>query len=254
MPRQPKRHKDDMTARLEREAWDLRRKGWSQERIAEKLKVDQSTVSRMLRRTEDRLNKEFKERAERLKIEQLARLDYIIDESLEEWRRSKRNARASRETTKELVTRPAKPKPGEDGADGEDGRPEVSGMYLGEDGEEVSDEEREAKRESAIKPGEELTVVERKRIHDDKGRIGEAALLAQARGAMADQRVILGIDAPSKQEISGPGGKPLNAASATVTFTLPENGRDTAAETPTAPTPEPTSEPAPEGDNGESKG
>lgn len=42
-----------------------------------------------------------------------------------------------------------------------------------------------------------------------KGQSGNPALLAQARGALADVRAIYGMDAPQKQEIAGPGGGPI---------------------------------------------
>jgi predicted transcriptional regulator len=71
-------------------AWKLRQRGWTQQRIAESLGVDQGNVSRWL----DALDKAELERlaplAERQKVFQNALLGLLVDESLQAWERSKK--------------------------------------------------------------------------------------------------------------------------------------------------------------------
>ena len=79
----------EVTAQNEREAWRLRTvERLTEPEIAGRLGVSQSTVSRMLRRVEKRLAREFAEQAERVKARQAALLDHVVSEALAGWERS----------------------------------------------------------------------------------------------------------------------------------------------------------------------
>lgn len=72
-----------------RRVWELRQKCWTQERIAQELNISQQCVSKILYR----LNKKFRERHEeyvdQVKGEQVSQLEYIADEAMQAWERSK---------------------------------------------------------------------------------------------------------------------------------------------------------------------
>lgn len=78
--------------RIERQAkaWSYRQKGWTQQRIAETLQVDQSTVCRWLDAIEKRELARLSKRVESQKVRQTALLDLVVDESLQAWDRSKK--------------------------------------------------------------------------------------------------------------------------------------------------------------------
>lgn len=71
------------------EAWRLRSRGMSQNRIARELGLSQGTVSRLLAAIERRMLREFAGEWERLKVTQNAQLEHIVEEAIEAWHRSK---------------------------------------------------------------------------------------------------------------------------------------------------------------------
>lgn len=73
-------------------AWELRSNGWSQARIAAELGITQQAVSLLLKRLAKQFAKEFKKRVEEIKGEQTAQLEFLVDEALQEWERSKSDA------------------------------------------------------------------------------------------------------------------------------------------------------------------
>lgn len=73
---------------LDNRAWDLRRKGYSQRRIAEELKVSQPTIFRSLQRTGKKYQVALMKDVSALKGQQIEQLEYIRDEALEAWRKS----------------------------------------------------------------------------------------------------------------------------------------------------------------------
>ncbi len=82
----------EVTKQREVRAWELRQKGWTQERIAAELGVDQATVSRALKRTRKQVQKALEDRAEQEALIQLAQLDHVQAEAMEQWERSKQDA------------------------------------------------------------------------------------------------------------------------------------------------------------------
>lgn len=166
----------EVTAENERRAWELRQKGWKEQRIADELEVNVSSVSRMLKRVESRLAKEFTESAARIKARQTAQLEHIHEEALEQWERSCLDAEITRTVTKRVESKPK-------------GRRD-------DDAEE--DEEVTSTEEFLVEKTTEI-----------RGQSGNAALLAQAREALSDIRDIWGLNAPKTQELSGPGGGPI---------------------------------------------
>ena len=90
----------EVKAEFERRAWEMRISGEKNlAAIAAELinpatgkPISTSTVSRMLSRVEQRLAKEFANKAEHVKARQTAQLERLFDEALDAWRRSKEPA------------------------------------------------------------------------------------------------------------------------------------------------------------------
>jgi predicted transcriptional regulator len=158
------RVREEVSREREREAWRLRQQGWTQQRIADRLEVTHQAVDVMLSRIEKRLAAEFREQAEQMKGRQTAVLEQILDEALEQWRRSTEDA-VTEVTVKGKVT--GKGGKGKEGTDKDESRAQVT-----------------------------RTV---------EGQTGNPALLAQARGALADIRSIWGLDAQKDAPVA-PGG------------------------------------------------
>lgn len=158
----------EVTREREREAWRLRQQGWTQQRIADRLEVTHQAVDVMLFRIEKRLAAEFREHAEEMKARQTAVLEQVMEEALEQWRRSTEDA-VTEVTVKGKVT--GKGGRSKEGADKDESRAQVT-----------------------------RTV---------EGQTGNPALLEKAMKAMEGIRSIWGLDAPKKQEHSGPDGEPF---------------------------------------------
>lgn len=188
----------EVTREREREAWRLRQQGWTQQRIADRLEVTHQAVDVMLFRIEKRLAAEFREHAEEMKARQTAVLEQVMDEALEQWRRS----------TEDAVTEVT-----------------VKGKVTGKSGKGKDDAPKDESRAQVTRTVE--------------GQTGNPALLAQARGALADIRSIWGLDsskAPPEPPPAGDGGTvtirevivqlPSLAPElpAAVTMTLPASG------------------------------
>jgi hypothetical protein len=92
--------------------------------------------------------------------EQHERLDYIINEAMDAWERSKLNAES----------------------------------------EEVTTEETEIEAPSGFGGSDSIPATSKKTKRISKGQCGDPRYLEQARGAMADQRDIWGIEAPKRTE------------------------------------------------------
>jgi predicted transcriptional regulator len=73
---------------LDKDAWALRRLGYSQARIAEELQVSQPTISRSLQRTGKAYQKELMKDVSALKAQQIEQLEHIRDDAMQAWRRS----------------------------------------------------------------------------------------------------------------------------------------------------------------------
>jgi predicted transcriptional regulator len=200
------------TLHREADAWDLRCKGWTEQRIADKLGVTRMAVSKILKRVSTRRYKELAAAVEEQKVVQTEQLDHILGEALDAWERSKESAEKTR--TKSLGAKPEENKPPVQAAQGEDGRDheepeERPGMYLNDDGEEVDEEER-AKVLAAVnlKPdGSIMTIVER--VDEVRHQVGDPRFLKAAMEAQEAKRQIWGLDAPKRAEVSGIGGGPI---------------------------------------------
>src|SRR5690242_11080898 len=101
MAKAPKR---EVTRDHERRAWELRvREHLTEQAIAERLGVAESTVCRMLQRIEKRLAGEFRDRAAQIKAEQTAQLQALARVALEGYRRSTEDAVTERVTTRTVT-------------------------------------------------------------------------------------------------------------------------------------------------------
>lgn len=107
------REKREVVLQREVNVWELRQKGWSQVRIAAHLELDQSTVSKILKRVSERALSELGDEVVNTKLTQVRVLEHIADEALQAWEASKQNNRI---VTQKVV------RPGE-GAKGLDGQP-----------------------------------------------------------------------------------------------------------------------------------
>jgi predicted transcriptional regulator len=76
-----------------RRAWSLRLRGWTEQRIADDVGVNQSTVSRWLDQMTRRAIDQLDARITREFIASLGQLDTTIDEAFQAWERSKKPKR-----------------------------------------------------------------------------------------------------------------------------------------------------------------
>jgi DNA-binding CsgD family transcriptional regulator len=91
MPGRPKEDPQVVRAR-ETEAWKLRAQGWTQQRIGDKLGIDQTTVSKLLARVADRRLKELRDKVDRQRGEQTDQLSHLLDEAMQAWELSQLDA------------------------------------------------------------------------------------------------------------------------------------------------------------------
>jgi hypothetical protein len=104
---------------LERESrvWALRCRGWTQERVAAELGIDQGTVSRIERKCWEKVRAAHEAELAMQRAIALGQIEFVIDESGQAWGRSKLpRKRASRRTATD----------GQGGADGDGKGAEVS--------------------------------------------------------------------------------------------------------------------------------
>jgi transcriptional regulator with XRE-family HTH domain len=80
---------DDVTEARIHEAWALRRQGYSQHTIAERLGMTQSGVSRLLARSRAREAAKFAKQSAAYKADQQQILEFLLEEVVGEWRNSK---------------------------------------------------------------------------------------------------------------------------------------------------------------------
>jgi predicted transcriptional regulator len=85
----------------EETAWSLRQRGWSQLRIAAELGVSQPAVHKILRRVERRVLARLADSVESLKAKQSGQLEFLLDEAVQAWERSK--GKTVRETKRESL-------------------------------------------------------------------------------------------------------------------------------------------------------
>ena len=111
------RRKARAQARIQRrhDAWMFRtREFLTQEEIAKRLGVNQSTISRDLRAAAENTLRDLDEAVRQTKLEQVAQLSTIVEEAMAAWLASKENAKTVIRTVKNTA---AEESPGEDGED-----------------------------------------------------------------------------------------------------------------------------------------
>jgi predicted transcriptional regulator len=91
-----------VTRQREKEAWELRQQFWTEQRIADHLGIERSTVSKMLDRVERDLAERLAEEALPIKARQTAMLERVAEEAFEQWKRSCEDAEVERISTKEV--------------------------------------------------------------------------------------------------------------------------------------------------------
>lgn len=201
----------DQREEFARQAWDLHiLRGWSYQKIASHLSglgidgypsINHSTVLRWVGKIKEANRERFRESAEEHKAEQVAQLRRIAQEAYEGWLRTCEAAVTERTNTKEAGV-----KPGPGGAAGEGS--EATGD---EDDDEAFGSGSDtfdsgpipildaATQLAAEEAGIVLTITERRTSRETKWQAGDPAMLAQFRGALADIRSILGLDAPKAE-------------------------------------------------------
>jgi len=167
----------ELSAELERQAWEHRMRGWTFDRIARELSttavpVAESTVYRMVQRANKKLAKEFLARAEEIKAEHTARLEHLAAEALRVWEESKAEVSVRRESVRREIVY------------GDDKKPKTLRDARGEpvhtpDGQPVS----------------EMVTVEHTESTEYRQQLPDARYLAEARADLADIRKIWGLDA-----------------------------------------------------------
>lgn len=85
----------------EHKVWQLRQKCWTQQRIADELGITQAAVSKILKRMSDRFLAQHTDMVGRQKAQQTIQLEYIADEAMQAWERSKEAAKAVTQRAKE---------------------------------------------------------------------------------------------------------------------------------------------------------
>lgn len=93
----------EVLAEREAQVWALRRQGYTHERIAAELGLERSTVSKMLTRLTKRANTHLEEEIVEVKLAQIGQLQYIADEALQAWHKSKE---AQKSVAKRTLNRP----------------------------------------------------------------------------------------------------------------------------------------------------
>lgn len=85
----PQAQKKERSLALKNECWALRQRGWTQEKIAEHLKLTQGAVSQKLKEACEEYRKLYLGSVERVQNEQIAFLENVILEATAAWERSK---------------------------------------------------------------------------------------------------------------------------------------------------------------------
>ena len=115
----------EVTEELERQAWKLRMKCWTQDEIALELGVSQAVVSRMLKRTGKKLSEAFVEEMAQMRAEQTGQLLNIARSALAAWDQIQQETAPSPATAQEPQDTP--PPPSEDAPKR---RPAAGAAYL----------------------------------------------------------------------------------------------------------------------------
>ncbi len=83
----------EVLAQREAQAWALRQKFYTHQRIADELGLERSTVTKMLQRISARTLKKLSDEVLERTAAQIDQLDYLADEAVQAWHRSKEATR-----------------------------------------------------------------------------------------------------------------------------------------------------------------
>lgn len=169
--RRERRAEDAVRLARRRRAWKFRCQGWQQERIAVELGVSQPTISRDLLWASNQALANLSSLVEQTKIEQVGVLGYIIEESLDAWRKSQEPDRTVSRRQQDVASA-AQAGAAQDGS-----------VRTG-----AEEDEAETVASQASPP-----VVTTTRV---RGQVGNRGFLETAMNALAAQRKILGAEAP----------------------------------------------------------
>lgn len=199
--------------------WELRRTGLSMGTIAKRLGCSPDTVHNLLKWKAAEVAAETRAIVEEIKAEQTARLDYVIEEALESWRKSKRPATTEKIVEKRMGvagksetlepqgrggalkrTRREYGEPFRDDEDDPYGEDVPAGTYLAMEEDEDAIEEDKPVAKAERDPF--LPVMERTETKTVTVKTGNTAYLAAAMAAMEAQRRIWGLDAPKDDKLT----------------------------------------------------
>lgn len=100
MPRSTSGIPKEILAEREVQAWTLRQKFYTHQRIADEMGLERSTVTKILQRVTKRALTGLAQDIQEKKAAQLEQLEYIADEAIQGWHRSKESTRnVSRRTS-----------------------------------------------------------------------------------------------------------------------------------------------------------
>ena len=85
----------EVTTEREKQVWSLRQSMWTQERIAKELKISQPAVAKILKRVSERYSTELMADIKKVKAEQILQHEYISDQAMQAWERSKLPAKST---------------------------------------------------------------------------------------------------------------------------------------------------------------
>jgi hypothetical protein len=85
----------------DKEAWDLCILGWTHKRIADKLLLERSTVTKILQRVSTKASQQLLKDSVAEKMRQVELLKFIVDECMQAWERSKQQAQKASKTVTE---------------------------------------------------------------------------------------------------------------------------------------------------------
>ena len=94
----------ERSRQLEKDAWELRQKGWVHQRIADELGYERSSVTKALKRVLKRVVKQLDDDVRDETMSQIGQLRFIVDEGFQAWEESKAASKQVRQ--KRIQTAP----------------------------------------------------------------------------------------------------------------------------------------------------
>src|SRR5436309_1140825 len=85
----PNRPPKERSLNREKVAWELRVKGWSQDKIADALQVSQAAVSKMLAKSTKKYSDAYLLEIKHVKDVQVAQLEYVAHQAIVSWESSR---------------------------------------------------------------------------------------------------------------------------------------------------------------------